>query len=78
MKRLVCLTVLFIMLICCAAAGGEEKMAFVFEDSIPREYLKQAENGGKAVKGPVGGPQMRSGPRGRGFESRHSDQFGCS
>ena len=47
MKRLVCLTVLFIMLICCAAAGSEEKMAFVFEDSIPQEYLKQEENGGR-------------------------------
>ena len=38
----------------------------------------QAETGGKGLKGPVGGPQMRSGPRGREFESRHSDHYGCS
>ncbi len=36
--------------------------------------FQQAETGGNGLKGPVGGLQMRSGPRGRGFESRHSDQ----
>lgn len=37
-----------------------------------------AETGGKGVKGPVGGPQMRSGPRGRGFKSRNPDHAGFS
>ena len=39
-----------------------------------KSRFQQAETGGNDVKGPVGGPQMCSGPRGRGFESRHSDQ----
>jgi hypothetical protein len=34
----------------------------------------QAETGGNGLKWPAGELQMRSGPRGRGFESRHSDQ----